>query len=73
MDKILEAAVKQSNTSESRGSSDIPLNRGVELILNGVKNPKQLLDLNLKQGFRLFKRKISISFAFSFDIKKHKV
>lgn len=65
--------MKHSNTSESRRSSDIPLNRGVDLILNGVKKPKQLLNLNLKQGFRLFKREISINFAFSFDIKKHKV
>jgi len=67
----LEAAVKQSNIYESRESSDIPLNRGVELILNGVKKPKQLFNLSLKQRFRLFKREISISFALSFDIKKH--
>jgi hypothetical protein len=62
--------VTQSNSSKNKKSSDIPINRGVDLILNGVKKPKQLFNLNLNQRFKFFKREISIKLNFSFDIKK---
>ena len=65
--------MKPSDTSESKKSSKIPINRGVELILNGVKKPKQLLDLDFAQKFRFFKKELSIKFKFSFDVRKQKV
>lgn len=55
-----------SNTSENKKYSDIPINRGINLILNGVEKPKKIVDLQLK--FNLFKRKFQVKF--SFDSKK---
>ena len=65
--------MKQSNSSESKRSSDLLINKGVDLILNGVKKPKQLVNLNFTNKFRFFKRELSFQFKFSFNIKKKKV
>ena len=65
--KILsEDVMISSNTSEKTSSSRIPINRGVNLILNGVDKPKKLVDFSVH--CRLFKRDIKLSF--SFDVKK---
>lgn len=65
--------MKPSDISENKKSSEIPINRGVELILNGVKKPKQLLDLDFTQKFRFLKKELSIKFKFSFDVRKQKI
>jgi len=57
-----------SEFSRNRKSSRIPINKGVNLILNGVEKPKKLVDFKLDQEFNFFKRKVTINF--SFDIKK---
>lgn len=62
--------MKPSNSSKNKKSSDIPLNRGVDLILNGAKKQSHLLDLKFNKVVIAFRWKIKINFNFLFDIKK---
>ena len=66
----------QSNISEKKQSSDIPINRGVELILAGGRPPKtqkvKPVGIRFEKIFSFFKREINFTFEFSLHITKKK-
>jgi len=68
--------VSQSNISEKKQSSDIPINRGVELILAGGRPPKtqkvKPVGIRFEKIFSFFKREINFTFEFSLHITKKK-
>ncbi len=68
--------MSQSNISEKKQSSDIPINRGVELILAGGRPPKtqkvKPVGIRFEKIFSFFKREINFTFEFSLHITKKK-
>ena len=68
--------MSQSNISEKKQSSDIPINRGVELILAGGRPPKtqkvKPVGIRFEKIFSIFKREINFTFEFSLHITKKK-
>ena len=62
----------QLNTSRKTKSFDIPINRGVELILGEKSKPKKPNPFLFKFGkmFSLFQKEIHFEFEFSVYIKK---
>ena len=67
--------MSQSGISKKNQSSDIPINRGVELILAGGGRPKpqkKPLGIRLEQMVSLLKREIHFTFEFSLRIIKKK-
>jgi len=73
MDKNWEDAVTQSDTSKNKQSSDLPINRGVELILAGGRPKTQKVKpvgIRFERIVSFFKRKIHFTFEFSLRITK---
>ena len=68
--------MSQSGISEKKQSSDIPINRGVELILAGGRPPKtqkvKPVGIRFERIFSFFKREINFTFEFSLHITKKK-
>lgn len=68
--------MSQSNISKKKQSSDIPINRGVELILAGGRPPKtqkvKPVGIRFEKIFSFFKREINFTFEFSLHITKKK-
>lgn len=63
--------MKQSNTSQNKKSSDIPINRGVELILGEKKKPKSPQPMfRFGKMISLFKREIHIYFEVTVKTNK---
>ena len=66
----------QSNISKKKQSSDIPINRGVELILAGGRPSKtrkvRPLGIRFDKIFSFFNREIGFTFEFSLRIIKKK-
>ena len=64
----------QSDISRKKQSSDIPINRGVELILAGgrPKPQKKPLGIRFKRMVSLLKREVHFTFEFSLSINKKK-
>ena len=66
----------QSDISKKNQSSDIPINRGVELILAGGRPPKtqkvKPVGIRFEKIFSFFKREINFTFEFSLHITKKK-
>ena len=66
----------QSNISQKNKSSDLEINKGVELILGGTKPKSQNikpLGIRFRKMFSLFKKDIHFNFEFSFTIKNKKI
>ena len=59
----------QSNTSKKNKSSDLTINRGVELILGEKQKQKQIKSskINFQNKFSIFKRKFYFHFEFDFQ------
>ena len=75
MEKNWEDAVTQSDISKKNQSSDIPINRGVELILAGGGRPKpqkKPLGIRFENMVSLLKREFHFTFEFSLSINKKK-
>ncbi len=69
MEKNWEDAVTQSDTSKNKQSSDLPINRGVELILSGGRPKTQKVKpvgIRFERIVSFFKRQITLSL----DIQK---
>lgn len=68
--------MSQSNISKKKQSSDLPINRGVELILAGGRPPKtqkvKPVGIRFEKIFSFFKREINFTFEFSLHITKKK-
>ncbi len=67
--------MKQSNIFKKKISSDLPINRGVELILQGgpLKSQKvKPLGIRFERMFSFFKREMHFTFEFSLSINKKK-
>ena len=65
----------QSNISKKNKSSDLEINRGVELILGGTKSKsqnKKPFGIRFKKMFPFLKKDIHFNFEFSFTIKNKK-
>jgi len=63
--------VTQSDTSKKKRSSDLEINRGVELILGGRPKPQRgNFYLKFAKMVSFFRREIHFSFEASFLIKK---
>ena len=69
----------QSNTSKKIESlknkinkSDIPVNRGLELILNGGKKKRKTFHILLNKMICFFNTEIDIHFEFSLNLRKKK-
>ena len=65
----------QSNISKKKKSSNLPINRGVELILagGGPKTQKvKPVGIRFERILSLFKREIHFTFEFSLSITKKK-
>ena len=65
----------QSDTSKNKQSSDLPINRGVELILSGGRPKTQkvkLVGIRFERIVSFFKREIHFTFEFSLRITKKK-
>ena len=69
----------QSNTSKNNESlknkinkSDIPVNRGLELILNGGKKKRKTFHILLNKMVCFFNTDIDIYFEFSLNLRKKK-
>ena len=66
----------QSNTLKKNKSSDLEINKGVELILGGTKPKPQNIKpfgIRFKKMFSLSKKDIHFNFEFSFTIKNRKI
>ena len=66
----------QSNISKKNKSSDLKINKGVELILGGTKPKPQNnkpFGIRFKKMFSLLKKDIHFNFEFSFTIKNKKI
>tara|TARA_R100000234_G_scaffold75583_1_gene46840 strand:+ start:167 stop:424 length:258 start_codon:yes stop_codon:yes gene_type:complete len=76
MEKNWEDVVSQSNISKKKQSSNLPINRGVELILAGGRPPKtqkvKPVGIRFEKIFSFFKREINFTFEFSLHITKKK-
>lgn len=76
MEKNWEDVLTQSDISKKKQSSDIPINRGVELILAGGRPPKtqkvKPVGIRFEKIFSFFKREINFTFEFSLHITKKK-
>ena len=73
MEKNWEDAVTQSDTSKNKQSSDLPINRGVELILAGGRPKTQKVKpvgIRFERIVSFFKREIHFTFEFSLRITK---
>ena len=73
MEKNWEDAVTQSDTSKNKQSSDLPINRGVELILAGGRPKTQKVKpvgIRFERLLSFFKREIHFTFEFSLRITK---
>ena len=67
--------MKQLNTSKNKTSSDLPINRGVELILSGGGPKTQKVKpvgIRFERIVSFFKREIHFTFEFSLRITKKK-
>ena len=68
--------MSQSSISKKKQSSDIPINRGVELILAGGRPPKtrkvKPVGIRFERIFSFFKKEINFTFEFSLRITKKK-
>tara|TARA_R100000808_G_C2008407_1_gene62097 strand:- start:82 stop:333 length:252 start_codon:yes stop_codon:yes gene_type:complete len=75
MEKNWEDVVTQSDTSKNKQSSDLPINRGVELILSGGRPKTQKVKpvgIRFERILSFFKREIHFTFEFSLRINKKK-
>ena len=66
----------QSNISKMNKSSDLKINKGVELILGGTKPKSQNIKpfgIRFRKIFSLLKKDIHFNFEFSFTIKNRKI
>ncbi len=76
MEKNWEDVVTQSGISKKKQSSDLPINRGVELILAGGRPSKSQkvkpLGVRFERMFSFFKREFQFTFEFSLRIIKKK-
>ena len=74
MEKNWEDVVTQSNISKKKQSSDIPINRGVELILAEGGTPKSQrvkpFGIRFNKIISILKREMHITFEFSFKFTK---
>ena len=74
MEKNWEDVVSQSNISKKKQSSDIPINRGVELILaeGGIPKSQRVKPFGIRfdKIISILKREMHISFEFSFKFTK---
>ena len=73
MDKNWEDAVTQSDTSKNKQSSNLPINRGVELIVAGGRPKTQKVKpvgIRFERIVSFFKREIHFTFEFSLRITK---
>lgn len=73
MEKNWEDAVTQSDTSKNKQSSNLPINRGVELILAGGRPKTQKVKpvgIRFERILSFFKREIHFTFEFSLRITK---
>tara|TARA_B100001250_G_scaffold365642_1_gene346463 strand:+ start:1133 stop:1378 length:246 start_codon:yes stop_codon:yes gene_type:complete len=73
MVKNLEDVVKPLNISKNKVSSDLPINRGVELILAGGRPKTQKvkpLGIRFERIVSFFQREIHFTFEFSLRITK---
>lgn len=62
----------QSNISKKKISSELKINKGVELILGEKQNQKlnKPSKIKFERTFSIFKRKIYFNFEFNFRIEK---
>ena len=75
MEKNWEDVVTQSDISKNKQSSDLPINRGVELILSGGRPKTQKVKpvgIRFERIVSFFKREIHFTFEFSLRITKKK-
>ena len=75
MEKNWEDVVTQSDISKKKQSSNLPINRGVELILTGGRPKTQKVKpvgIRFERILSLFKREIHFTFEFSLRINKKK-
>ena len=73
MEKNWEDVVTQSDTSKNNQSSNLPINRGVELILSGGRPKTQKVKpvgIRIERIVSFFKREIHFTFEFSLRITK---
>ena len=74
MEKNWEDVLTQSNISKKKQSSDIPINRGVELILAEGGTPKSQrvkpFGIRFNKIISILKREMHITFEFSFKFTK---
>ena len=66
----------QSNTLKKNKSSDLEINKGVELILGGTKPKSQNINpfgISFIKMFSLINKDIHFNFEFSFTIKNRKI
>ena len=66
----------QSNILKKNKSSDLEINKGVELILGGTKPKFQNIKpfgIRFRKIFSLLKKDIHFNFEFSFTIKNRKI
>ena len=74
MEKNWEDVVIQSNISKKKQSSDIPINRGVELILaeGGIPKSQRVKPFGIRfdKIISILKREMHITFEFSFKFTK---
>ena len=66
----------QSNISKKNKSSDLEINKGVELILGGTKPKSQNIKpfgIRFRKMFSVLKKDIHFNFEFSFTIKNKKI
>ena len=74
MEKNWEDVLTQSDISKKKQSSDIPINRGVELILAEGGTPKSQrvkpFGIRFDKIISILKREMHITFEFSFKFTK---
>ena len=74
MEKNWEDVLTQSDISKKKQSSDIPINRGVELILAKGGKPKSQrvkpFGIRFSKIISILKREMHITFEFSFKFTK---
>ena len=63
---------KNKLSSDKINKDKIPVNRGVELILNGGKKKKKKFHIIFNKIICFFNKEINIFFEFSLDIKNKK-
>ena len=60
----------QSNISKKKISSELTINKGVELILGEKQKSNKSSKIKFEKTFSIFKRKIYFNFEFNFRIEK---